>query len=130
MGIFKHSTSADKSTTIISSGTKIKGESSLSAKLHVEGEWEGKIFSSNIVSIGKGGIVKGELKAKRLIVNGEFIGQAECEEIEILQDGVLRGEIVVENLIIDKGGLFEGSSVLKSKSKKLLENKKESPYKD
>lgn len=117
MAFFKNSTQAEKSTTIISKGTKIKGETSLTAKLHIEGEWEGKIESTNIVSIGKGGVVKGELKASRLIINGEFIGKAECEEIEIMKDGVLKGDIIVENLIIEKGGVFQGSSILKSKDK-------------
>jgi len=65
------------STTIISKGAKIEGDFQLSAQLHIEGEMIGKIDSSNQVSIGNGGVVKGELKAEKLIINGDFEGKAE-----------------------------------------------------
>lgn len=120
MAIFNKGNSMAKennSTTIISKGAKIQGELNLTAKLHIEGECDGKINSSNLISIGKGGIIKGEITASKLIVNGEFNGKANCETIEIITGGILKGDIIIKNLIIENGGIFEGTSTLKNNSK-------------
>jgi len=102
-------------TTIISIGSKITGEFNISAKLHVEGEIEGKIYSTNSISIGKTGIIKGELKANKLLVDGLFEGKVEVDLLEITKSGRIIGEIIIKDLIIDQGGVFEGTSTLKKK---------------
>jgi len=103
------------STTIISQGVKISGDFVLNAKLHIEGEIEGKIDSTNLISIGKTGNIKGELKAKKLLVNGNFEGKLEVDILEITKGGKVKGEIVIKDLIIEQGGVFEGTSILKKK---------------
>ena len=116
MAIFNKSNQVARetnSTTIISQGATIKGDLELSAKLHIEGVVEGNIKSSNEVSIGKNGIMKGELKASKLIVNGMFEGEADCEYIEIMKGGVLKGNITIKNITIENGGCFAGTSTLK-----------------
>ncbi len=77
----------------------------------------GEIHSGNIVSIGADGIFCGELKAKKLIVSGDFKGDAECDSIELLKGGKINGKIVSEDLMIESGSFFEGESQLKSKKK-------------
>ena len=105
----------DTSTTIISKGSKISGEFNLTAKLHIDGEVDGKVNSSNLVSIGKDGKFTGEMKVKKLLLNGVFEGKIEAETIEITNGGKLIGDIIIENLIIEKGAIFEGTSTLKQK---------------
>jgi cytoskeletal protein CcmA (bactofilin family) len=105
----------ETSTTIISQGAKLKGEFNLSAKLHIEGEIEGIINSSTQISIGKSGLAKGEIICSKFILNGKFEGKIECDILEITNGGVLSGEIITKDLIIEKGGVFEGTSTLKKK---------------
>ena len=127
MAIFNKGNEVSKgtnSTTIISKGSKIVGEFSLSAKLHIEGEVEGKIVSNNEVSIGSSGKVSGELTTKKLIVNGEFNGKVEANTIEITKNGLLRGDIVINDISIEPGGRFEGTSKLKTKENKESDAKK------
>ena len=127
MGVFDKSNSSvnSKETTIISSKAKINGNLKLDSNLHIDGEIEGKIESKSLVSIGKNGVVNGEIIAKKLVVNGKFIGKAECDNIEILKNGILNGDILVLNLIIEEGATFEGNC--KKKGKK--EDKKPHPLK-
>jgi cytoskeletal protein CcmA (bactofilin family) len=118
MAVFNKSntdTKTNNSTTIISQGTKIVGEFNLSAKLHIEGEIEGKVTSNNLVSIGKTGVVSGELKAEKLLINGKFSGKVQADVVEITKGGELTGDIVIKDLIIEQGGRFEGTSTLKDK---------------
>jgi cytoskeletal protein CcmA (bactofilin family) len=126
MAVFNKSNEQSKttnSTTIISQGTKISGDFNLSAKLHIEGEIEGNINSTNLVSIGKSGIIKGELKADKLLINGKFIGKVEANVVEITNGGILEGDIIIKDLIIEQGGIFEGTSKLKQKVKNETTNR-------
>ena len=118
MAIFNKNDNVSKatSTTIISKGTKIKGDLEVNDKLHIEGEVEGNIVCKSNVSVGKGGKVKGELIAKELILNGELYGKADTDKIEIEKNGKLFGDIVVKDFIIEEGGVFQGNSTLKTTS--------------
>jgi len=114
------------STTIISQGAVIKGDLELSAKLHIEGVVDGNINSSNEVSIGKDGVMKGELKASKLIVNGVFEGTADCDYIEIMKGGILKGNITIKNITIENGGCFAGTSTLKEHKNDTIKSTKTS----
>jgi cytoskeletal protein CcmA (bactofilin family) len=122
MGVFsKSNTNHSKTTTLISQGAFFKGDVLVSGNLHIDGAIEGNIKSESNISIGKEGKVKGDIKAKRLIITGKFEGKAECDEVEILKGGILNGEIFVKNLVIEKGGEFNGVC---HKDKKINNSKK------
>jgi cytoskeletal protein CcmA (bactofilin family) len=126
MGIFNKSNemAKDSSTTIISKGAKLKGEFNLTAKLHIEGEIEGNIYSSNQISVGKSGVIKGEIKCEEFILNGKFEGKIEANYVEITKEGFLKGDVVTKEFLIEKGGVFEGTSTLNNKVKEKNAGKK------
>ena len=112
MAIFNKS-DTESNTTIIAAGTKIDGEFNINCKLHIDGEVTGKINSTNIVSIGAEGSIKGELSSVKLIVSGLFEGTADCDSIELLKDGKIVGKIISKDLMIESDSIFEGESQLK-----------------
>lgn len=104
---------ASSETTVIAHGAAIKGEFAFECRLHVDGELEGTINSSNLIVIGRRGIVKGELRAQKLVVNGVFEGSADCNEVEVLAGGVFCGDVVSEELSIEAKAKFQGQSKLR-----------------
>jgi len=104
----------DAGATIISSGTKIKGDISITSSLHIDGEIEGTIKSKNIITIGTKGKVQGEIVAKSFVVNGEFEGTIESDTVEILSKGRIKGTLIYNELTVEKGGSFEGDSKRKN----------------
>ncbi len=60
--------------------------------------------------ISESGCVKGEVFAKRLIVNGTLDGSCHAESIQILSKGQVKGKIYSENLSIEPGGKFYGET--------------------
>lgn len=106
-------------TTVIAEGTRINGKIEVDSKLHVDGVVDGTVQSSNVVTIGSKGIIKGEIFAEKLIVSGEFDGNADCKEIDILAGGKIVGDITSKNLVIESNGFFEGSSKVKVESEPL-----------
>ena len=81
--------------------------------MHVDGEFNGDLHSTNTISIGKSGVVKCDLKARKLIVAGSFHGNAECESIEVLAGGAVEGQLTTDSLAIHADGSFQGQSIRK-----------------
>ena len=112
-------------TTLISQGANIKGEFSFDSRLHVDGEIEGKIVSKNTVVIGKKGIIRGDLQAEKLVVNGKFEGVADCKTVEVLVGGTFTGDVISEDLMIESKAHFEGKSNIRIESESSAEEPKE-----
>ena len=110
-----NTTTESNAVTIIAQGTKINGIIE-SESINIYGHFEGTLKSQNTVTIAEKGYAKGEIYAQTLVVSGTVDGKASCDIIEVLEKGVLNGSIVVEELIIEKGGFFQGDSSRKSSS--------------
>ena len=116
MAIFDKSNAkspASSETTIIASGAKINGVFNCTSRFHVDGEVTGEVHSKSIVTIGKGGKINGDITANRLIVNGLFEGNAQCDGVEILAGGKFLGNIISKELMIEAKAVFEGESKIK-----------------
>ena len=87
--------------------------------LRIEGTVDGTIHSTGEVSIAPGGLVKGTVFAKHLIVTGRAEGImkiAEC--LEIHGTGYVEGDVEVGSLVVDEGGTLQGVCVRKDQQAK------------
>lgn len=127
MGIFsKTDLNPSKSeTTVISLGAKIEGEFDFDSMLHLDGEIGGVIRSTSVVVIGKTGILRGELNADKVVVNGIFEGELNADSLEILAGGLVNGNVNVRQIAIENGGKFNGNSKIKDTNITLIENNTE-----
>ncbi|MDR2100530.1 MAG: polymer-forming cytoskeletal protein [Campylobacteraceae bacterium] len=114
MGLFvrgdEHIISKQTESTIVANGAKLEGVFELSTYLYVDGMVLGKIYSTSTIVIGKRGLIKGEVEAPKMIVNGKFEGKAVCDSVEILEGGVLFGVVYSNELVIEQKSHFEGES--------------------
>ena len=104
-------------TTVIAVDTKITGEIQIESKLRLDGEFSGTINLKGIISVGKTGLIEGDIVSRKLIVTGCFLGTAHCEAIEILASGKVVGQITSKVLVVERGGFFEGESKPKESAK-------------
>lgn len=105
--------------TTLAFGTEIKkGKLDTEGEVVVDGHYEGGITAGMGVIIGREGRVEGRVEAKKIILMGEIIGEAYCDEIEVMDGAKIIGEITTGNFIIGNGGIFEG--IIKKKSKQRL----------
>ncbi|MCK9546559.1 MAG: polymer-forming cytoskeletal protein [Sulfurospirillaceae bacterium] len=116
---------ASTETTLIAIGASIKGEFNLESRLHVDGEIEGNIVSSSVIVIGKKGRIKGDLKAEKLVVNGEFEGSADCSYVEVLASGRFIGNVLSKELMIESKAYFQGQSNIRLEEKSLFAQEKD-----
>lgn len=111
MGVFSSGNKAAKPTsgsTIIAAGTCIQGSLELSCNLHVDGEVKGDVHCDGTVSIGKKGSITGQVNASQFLISGFYDGVCEVELLEISRTGHVEGEIQAKELVVAKGGSFNG----------------------
>lgn len=98
------------SQTTISANSLVKGELNIKGDLIIEGEVIGRVIVSGRLTIGKKGSVKSEgIECNTGEVSGQIQGKIHASELLIIHsNGYITGDLEVKDLIIEKGGRFDG----------------------
>jgi cytoskeletal protein CcmA (bactofilin family) len=99
--------------SLLGKDVMFKGEIHTNSRsFRVEGIVEGTIHSTGEVSIAPGGLVKGTIFAKHLVVTGRAEGTMKISDcLEIHGTGYVEGEVEVGSLVVDEGGTLQGVCV-------------------
>jgi cytoskeletal protein CcmA (bactofilin family) len=99
--------------TLLGKGTLWKGEIHTGGtSLRIEGAIEGSIHSEGEVTIAPSGTVIGTIQAQHLIVTGKAEGVFRIEQcLEIHGTGCVEGDVEVGALVVDEGGILQGTCV-------------------
>jgi cytoskeletal protein CcmA (bactofilin family) len=101
-------------STILGHDCKFTGDIDAKGSVRVDGEFEGKILSSDSVIVGKGGNVKGEINASHAVVSGTVEGNVFAKKKVELEAGArLIGDVESVSLVIEDGVFFEGRSKMR-----------------
>lgn len=120
----------DTTDTLIGEGTVFEGKIKSKASIRVDGQVIGDIESTGTVTIGENGAATSNIKARDLILAGKLQGNADIvETLTLRSSGTLVGNLSANQLLIEPGGVFQGTSSMKVKesdtgpSKKSLADK-------
>jgi cytoskeletal protein CcmA (bactofilin family) len=99
------------SAGVLSRGVSIKGSVKFCNELLIDGEVEGEISSTGILTIGEHARIRGEIKAKSVQVLGTVDGNIFATERCKLQAGcTVRGDVEAPRLVVDENAAFLGSA--------------------
>ena len=97
-----------KLESIIGKNSDISGELNVSGTLRIDGMVRGKL-NAECVIVSESAMVKGDIKARAIIVGGKVEGNLIGEEmIEIKPKGAVLGEIFTNKFFVIEGGTFNG----------------------
>ena len=97
-------------STVFGKDTQFFGDLSFRKSLQINGSFEGEITSEGFLIIGEDAVVKANIKAKTVIINGVVYGNVEAlDKLEIQSKGKLYGNIRTGKLQIADGVVFEGN---------------------
>ncbi len=95
--------------TVIAHGTEVRGKIQGPNTLRVAGFFEGEINIDGMIWIGPQGEVRGTVKARDVIIEGQMKGDVESSErIEIRASGRVIGNINCHKLAMAEGCFFQG----------------------
>jgi len=96
--------------SILGKGARFKGTFEGTGTLRVESELDGTIKGADNVTIGKTGVVRGEIYAKHVVVAGRVEGRiVASEKLELQSDSHVQADVISPRLIISEGVFFEGN---------------------
>ncbi|WP_282937231.1 polymer-forming cytoskeletal protein [Paenibacillus sp. RC67] len=97
--------------TLIGEGTLFEGRMKSEASIRIEGQITGDVDCAGDVTIGEHGVVKSNVIARNVILAGTVNGNVLCKgKLTIRATGKLYGNTTAQSLIIDEGGIFQGTS--------------------
>ena len=89
---------------------QIKGEIRSNEELTIDGEVEGVVECGSLLTIGRNGKVRSNIKAREVHIFGSVKGNIEAQEkLSIRDQGSLVGDIKTAGISIDDGAYFKGS---------------------
>jgi len=102
-----------KLESIIGKNSDISGELNVSGTLRIDGLVHGKL-NAECVIVSETAQVKGDIKARAIIVGGKVEGNLIGEElIEIKSKGIVLGEIFANKFFVIEGGILNGRVQMK-----------------
>ena len=112
--------------SIISFGTKIKGNILSGDVIHIDGAIEGNIACEELI-IGSRGHVYGQIKAKSLSIYGLLQGSAEAETVMIAKGARVTGDIFHQSIAVEPGAMVDGRYLRMQKTPTEQQPQKEPP---
>jgi cytoskeletal protein CcmA (bactofilin family) len=109
----KHGLDLNKTDTLIGEGSLFEGKIKSEASIRIEGQVTGDVDCVGDVIIGEHGVVKSNVIARNVILAGTVNGNVLCKgKLTIRSTGKLYGNTTALSLVIDEGGIFQGSSTM------------------
>jgi cytoskeletal protein CcmA (bactofilin family) len=113
----------DKLETFLGMNSSLKGELNVKGTLRIDGTVEGQLDADYVI-LSETGEVKGEIKAKKILIGGKMDGNVRAQElVEIKSKGKVFGDIFTPKLAIIEGGEFNGRIEMKKAEMKKEESK-------
>jgi cytoskeletal protein CcmA (bactofilin family) len=95
---------------LIGKSVVIKGELSGSEDLYLDGQVEGSIeLRDHSLTVGPNGVVKANVSAKGVIVQGKLEGSiVASDRVELRQSAVVTGDLATQRISIEEGAFLKG----------------------
>jgi cytoskeletal protein CcmA (bactofilin family) len=110
---FKRGSVAGSVDTMIGPGAEIKGQLRVRGTVFIDGKVEGDVQADEGIMMGASGQVKGDLRARTVVVGGRVAGDCLAEErLELLNTASVKGDLKSARMVIGEGAYFEGAVVM------------------
>lgn len=98
--------------TIIGSGSAITGDIKVNGFVRIDGDIDGNLETDGNVILGEKARIRGNLKAKSVIIGGIVLGNVHAlESVKLLSEGTVIGDIISHKVQIDNASIFHGHCI-------------------
>lgn len=112
----------DIANCVIGEGSVFEGKFSVDGSIRIDGKFQGEIFTGDELTVSSTGKVKTDIIAKRVTIAGTLIGNIQAsEEVSIVENGKVLGNIETPKLNLDPGVSTAGKVKISSSSGENIE---------
>jgi len=106
-------------TTLIGDGCEFEGNMSSSSATRIDGKLNGRITGESSIIVGENGAISGEVRSVETVVYGRVEGVIESNSLEIKRSGIVLGDVFIESLIVEDGGIYNGRCTMNEITEKI-----------
>ena len=98
--------------TIIGSGSSISGDVHINGFIRIDGDIDGNLETDGNIIIGDSARIKGDVKAKAVIVGGIVVGNIiALESVKLLSNSAVMGDIISRKVQVEDKATFHGHCI-------------------
>lgn len=98
--------------TLIGNGSAISGDIKVNGFVRIDGDIDGNLETDGNVIVGEKARIRGNVKAKSIIVGGIIIGDLSAvESVKLLSESAVIGDILSHKVQIDDKSIFHGHCI-------------------
>jgi len=98
--------------TILGKGSSVTGDLRINGFVRLDGDIDGNLETDGNVIIGDNARIRGDVKAKSVIISGIVIGNIIAQEgIKILSEAAVLGDVISRKVQIDDKATFNGRCI-------------------
>jgi cytoskeletal protein CcmA (bactofilin family) len=95
--------------SVLDAHITVSGDVETDGALRVDGRLEGSIHRADIVVVGEGASVVGDINAREVIVGGAVTGNIfAAQRTELQSSGIVAGDIRSAAILVHEGGVVQG----------------------
>jgi len=105
----------DSDNCIIGEGSVFEGRFYVEGSIRIDGKFQGDIRTGEVLTVSSTGKVKTDIKARKVTIAGTLIGNITAsEEVNIIENGKVLGNIVTPKLNVEPGVITSGKLTITS----------------
>lgn len=105
---------ASEITALLGRGTRFEGKLHFTGRVRIDGTFRGEIRSDDVLIVGEGADVEGEIRVATVIIRGGRVDARVLAEraIELYVPAQVTGSLQAPEIFMDKGVQFSGSCTM------------------
>ena len=112
------SEATNDSISLLQKEDRLEGTLEVSGKFRIESEVKGTVRCKTELIVGHSARIEGQVEATIVIVAGKVNGNIRgTDRVEILPSGVVEGDVHAPRVVIQLGGVLEGSCHMREQTK-------------
>lgn len=105
--------------TILGHGSAITGNIKINGFVRIDGDIDGNLETDGNIIIGENARIRGNIKAKSIIVGGIVLGNIEAtESVKILSQSAVVGDVISRKVQVEQAAIIHGHFISVKNEKK------------
>jgi cytoskeletal protein CcmA (bactofilin family) len=98
----------------IDSAAVLTGDLETAGSLRIDGRLEGNVRRADVVVIGVGATVAGDVHAREVVIGGTLTGTVHAtERVELQATAIVTGDLMTQNVLVQEGGVVNGRVLMR-----------------
>jgi cytoskeletal protein CcmA (bactofilin family) len=92
----------------------MSGDLETAGSLRIDGKLEGTIRRADMVVLGVGAVMTGDVYAREVVIGGTITGNVHAtERVELQATAIVTGDIVTQTILVQEGGVVNGRVLMR-----------------